>query len=83
MTVTQKGVSLTYGHLVVEYVRLNRSHERFAQIPHARYINFVSDFLAAEKGATREDAIKAWARLKRLELPKDYRSWVKSQSESR
>jgi hypothetical protein len=74
---------LNYGHLVVEYVRLNRSNERFAQIPHGRYINFVSDFLAAEKGATREDAMKAWERLKRLDVPKDYRSWVKSQSKSR
>lgn len=78
-----KGVRLTYGHLVVEYVRWNRSNERFAQIPHGRYINFVSDFLAAEKGATRDDAIKAWERLKRLDLPKDYRSWLKSQSKSR
>jgi SAP domain-containing protein len=73
-----KGVRLTYGHLVVEYVRLNRTNGPFAHIPHGRYINFVSDFLAAEKGATREDAIKAWERLKRLDLPKDYRSWVKS-----
>jgi hypothetical protein len=78
-----KGVRLTYRHLVVEYVRLNRSHEPFARIPHGRYINFMSDFLSAEKGATREDALKAWERLKRLDVPKDYRSWVKSQSKSR
>ena len=44
-----KGVKLTYGGLVKEYVRLNRTKGPFAQIPHGRYINFMSDFLAAEK----------------------------------
>jgi hypothetical protein len=75
-----KGVALTYGDVVREYVRLNRTEGRFAQIPIGRYINFVSDFLAAEKGATREQAIKAWNKLKTLDAPKDYRSWAKSQS---
>jgi hypothetical protein len=72
------GVKLTYGDLVKEYVRLNQTKEPFAQIPHGRYINFVSDFLAAEKGATREQAIKAWEQLKTLDIPKNYRSWAKS-----
>jgi carboxylesterase type B len=75
-----EGVKLTYGDLVREYVRLNQSKERFAQIPHDRYINFMSDFLATEKGATREQAIKAWERLKKLDIPKNYRSWRKFQS---
>lgn len=75
-----KGVKLTYGGLVKEYVRLNQTRGRFAQIPHARYINFMSDFLAAEKGATRGQAIKAWRKLKTLDVPKNYRSWVESQS---
>jgi SAP domain-containing new25 len=75
-----KGVKLTYGDVVREYVRLNETEERFAHIPHARYINFMSDFLAAEKGATREQAMKAWQKLKMLNIPKDYRSWARSQS---
>jgi len=78
-----KGVRLTYKHLVVEYVRLNRTTKPFARIPIGRYINFVSDFLAAEKGATREGAMIAWKQLKRLDVPKNYRSWVKSRSMSR
>jgi SAP domain-containing new25 len=73
-----KGVKLTYGDLVKEYVRLNQTQGTFAQIPHGRYINFVSDFLVAEKGATREQAIKAWEQLKTLDIPKNYRSWAKS-----
>jgi hypothetical protein len=75
-----KGVKLTYGDLVKEYVRLNQTQGPFAQIPYGRYINFMSDFLAAEKGATREQAMKAWRKLKTLDIPKNYRSWVKSQS---
>ncbi len=75
-----KGVKLTYGDLVEEYIRLNQTKEPFAQIPHGRYINFISDFLAAEKVATREQAMRAWEKLKTLDVPKNYRSWVKSQS---
>ena len=73
-----RGVKLTYKDLVTEYVRLNQTKEPFAQIPHGRYINFVSDFMAAEKGATRDQATRAWARLKTLDVPKTYRSWVTS-----
>jgi hypothetical protein len=75
-----KGVELTYGALVKEYVRLNQIDERYAQIPTGRYINFMSDFLAAEKGATREQAIRAWKKLKALDAPKTYAAWLKSQS---
>jgi len=75
-----KGVELTYGDLIEEYVRLNQTTKPFPHIPHVRYINFVADFLAAEKGATREQAIREWKKLKTLELRKDYRSWAKHQS---
>jgi hypothetical protein len=75
-----KGVKLTYGDLVKEYVRLNRTTDPFAHVPHVRYINFLADFLAGEKGATREQAIKAWKKLKTLDAPKDYRSWVRHRS---
>ena len=74
------GVTLTYGDLVDEYVRLNQSKAPFAQIPIDCYVNFVSDFLAAEKGATRERAVKAWEKVKALDAPKNYRSWARSQS---
>ena len=71
-----KGVKLTYRDLVEEYVRLNQTKGRFAQIPYVCYINFLSDFLAAEKGATREQAIRAWKKLKSWDAPKTYRAWM-------
>jgi hypothetical protein len=78
-----KGVRLTYGDLVEEYVRFNQTTKPFVHIPHGRYVNFVADFLAAEKGATREQAIREWKKLKTLDVPKDYRSWARYQSAKR
>jgi hypothetical protein len=75
-----QGVKLTYEGLVKEYVRLNQTSGPFAQIPYDCYINFMSNFLAGEKGATKEQAIRAWKKLKTLDVPKNYRSWVKSRS---
>jgi hypothetical protein len=73
------GSHTTYGDLVRQYITLNRM-ERFEKVPHGRYINFVAAFLAAEKGATRAEAIAAWTALKRLDVPKNYASWVKARA---
>jgi hypothetical protein len=73
------GKRITYGDLVREYVRLNQTNKPFAKIPHGRYINFLSEFLKAEKDATRKQAINIWEELKALDIPKDYRSWKKYQ----
>ena len=69
----------TYGDLVQQYIALNKV-ERFEKVPHGRYINFVAEFLAAEKGGTRADAIAAWAELKTMDIPKNYASWVKARA---
>ena len=73
-------VKITYRDLVKEYVRLSKTPGPFPHIPHGRYVNFMSDFMAAEPGSTRDHAISAWKKLKTLDLPKDYRSWKKFQS---
>jgi len=73
------GTQITYGDLVRQYVALNKI-DRFARIPHGRYINFVADFLEADKTATRAEAIAAWTELKQLDIPKDYLSWVKARA---
>src|SRR6185295_8726824 len=57
----------TYGDLIRQYVALNRV-ERFDRVPQDRYINFVAEFLAAEKSGTRADAIAAWAELKTMDI---------------
>jgi hypothetical protein len=73
------GAHPTYGDLVRHYVVLNKM-QRFDRVPHGRYINFVADFLRADKAASRAEAIAAWKELKELDVPKDYVSWVKAQA---
>ena len=72
-----KGIKITYEDLVKQYVKLNQLEGSFPQAPSGRYINFLSNFLAGEKNATRKQAMNAWGRLKKLDIPKDYRSWKK------
>ena len=76
----RNGARIRYRDLVNEWVRLNQSTDRFARIPHGRYVNFMSDFLAARNGATKEQAIKAWATLKRMDAPKTYAAWARARS---
>jgi hypothetical protein len=66
----------TYGDLVRQYIALNKM-ERFEKVPQVCYINFVAEFLAANMGAPRAEAIAAWTELKKLDAPKTYASWVK------
>lgn len=73
----RKAKKITYGDLVRKFVELNRFQGAFPRIEVGRYINFIADFMAGEKNPTRAAAIRAWHRLKVLEIPKDYVSWVK------
>ena len=67
----------TYGDLVRQYVTLNKM-ARFEKIPYRCYVNFLADFFEADNGATRAEATAAWNELKELDVPKDYRAWVKA-----
>jgi len=80
----ENGIKITYRDVVREYVRLNQMHGSFpqVQVPSGRYINFLSDFLAGEKNATRAQALKAWEQLKKAEIPKNYREWKKKYGKS-
>ena len=57
------GEKITYNDVVCEYIRLN---------------NFISDYLANEKHATREAALEAWNKLKAMKVKKDYITWKKN-----
>src|SRR6266700_2095966 len=70
-----EGVRITYGNLVKQYVTLNQTEGRFARIPSGRYINFLSDFLSSENGATKNEALRAWREPKNLDAPKNYLAW--------
>jgi len=72
-----EGKPITYGDLVKQFLSLCKTEGPFPQAPSGRYINFLSDYLANENDASRKKALKAWRELKRLEIPKNYRSWKK------
>ena len=72
-----KGKRITYGDLVKQFITLCSTKGPFPQAPSGRYVNFLSDYLAEEKDASREKALDAWRELKRLDIPKNYRSWKK------
>jgi hypothetical protein len=74
-----RGKRPTYGGLVRQYIALNKM-KRFEKIPYDCYINFLAEFLAAEKPVTRAEAIAAWTQLKGLDVPKNYTSWVKARA---
>ena len=74
-----KGKDITYGDLVRYYIELNDGKKTFKKIASTRYINFLSDYLANEKNASREEAIAAWHELKELDIPKTYKDWKKAQ----
>jgi SAP domain-containing new25 len=76
------GARPTYGDLVRQYIVLNKM-QRFERIPVDCYNNFVADFLAADKKATRAEVIAAWNELKKLDVPKNYVSWVKARANPR
>jgi hypothetical protein len=74
------GRRITYRDLVKEWVRLNRpetTHSRI-RVPSGRYILFLSDFMAANPGATMASAIRAWKRVKKINVPKNYKAFARS-----
>jgi len=76
------GAHPTYGDLVRQYIVLNKM-QRFERIPIRCYNYFVADFLEADKKATRTQIIAAWNELKKLDVPKDYASWVQARAKRR
>ena len=71
------GEKITYNDVVCEYIRLNKTEEKLPQIPSCKFNNFISDYLANEKNATRNDALEAWTMLKDMKVKKDYITWKK------
>jgi hypothetical protein len=72
------GRRITYGDLVKQAIRLNKTKQGPLRIEHGRYINFISDFMRANKRASQADAIKAWHELKTMDAPKTFDSWAKA-----
>jgi hypothetical protein len=68
------GERITYRDVVKEWVRLNRPETTHPRAPIGRYINFLSDFMAANPGATLAAGIRAWKTVKRMNSEKNYQA---------
>ena len=73
-----RGGPITYRDLANEYLRLCRPETTHKRAPSGRYINFLSDFMAANSGATMAAAIRAWKTVKTMDVPKNYRSFART-----
>ena len=74
------GEKITYNDVICEYIHLNKTEGKLPQIPSCKFNNFISDYLANEKNATREDALEAWKKLKDMKIKKDYITWKKNKN---
>ena len=70
------GRRITYGDLVKQAIKLNKTKRGPLRMAHGRYINFVSDFMAANRKASHAAAVRAWKAIKALDAPKTYEAWA-------
>lgn len=74
-----RGARITYRDLVKEYVRLSRPETTHRRPTSGRYyIYFLSDFMAANPGATMAAAIRAWKAVKAMDSPNEYRKLARA-----
>jgi hypothetical protein len=74
-----QGRRITYGDLVRHAIELNKTKDGPLRAEHGRYMNFISDFMKANPGAPLSEAIAAWNALKKMDVPKTYQTWLKTQ----
>jgi SAP domain-containing new25 len=77
------GKRITYRDLVTQAIELNKTKHGPLRVEHGRYMNFISDFMAANKKDSLEEAVKAWKELKAMNAPKTYEFWAKRRSRRR
>jgi hypothetical protein len=71
------GRRITYRDLVLQAIALNESKHGPLRAEHGRYMNFISDYMAGNKGAAHRDAVRAWHEVKTMDAPKTYAAWLR------
>jgi hypothetical protein len=77
---TAAGRRITYRDLVLHAIALNQSKRGPLRIEHGRYMNFISDYMAQNKGASHDDAVRAWHEVKAMDAPKTYAAWIRGRA---
>jgi hypothetical protein len=71
------GRRITYRDLVLQAIALNETKRGPLRVEHGRYMNFISDYMADNKAASHQDAVRAWHEVKAMDAPKTYAAWVR------
>ena len=71
------GRRITYRDLVIQAIALNKTKRGPLRVEHARYINFISDYMAGNQGASHDDAVRAWHEVRAMDAPKTYAAWAR------
>ena len=71
------GGRITYRDLVLQAIVLNENKRGPLRVEHGRYMNFISDYMADNKGAAHRDAVRAWHEVKTMDAPKTYAAWLR------
>jgi hypothetical protein len=72
------GRTIRYRDLVLQAIALSKSKSGPLRVESGRYINFISDFVADNKGASHGAAVKAWHEVKAMDVPKTYAAWARA-----
>jgi hypothetical protein len=74
------GHGITYRDLVLQAIALNESKRGPLRLEHGRYVNFISDYMAENEGASHGDAVRAWHEVKAMDAPKTYAAWARGRA---
>jgi hypothetical protein len=72
-----RGRRITYGDLVRQAIRFNKTKRGPLRMAHGRYINFISDFMAANSASSHAAAVRAWHEIRAMDAPKTYEAWAR------
>jgi hypothetical protein len=70
------GRRITYRDLVRQAIELNTTKRGPLRAEHARYLNFISDFMGQNPRESLRNAVRAWQEVKRMDAPKTYAAWA-------
>ncbi|MEH0007712.1 MAG: hypothetical protein V6Z82_03220 [Flavobacteriales bacterium] len=75
---------ITYRELIDRLYELMTTKGRLPRIPSTRFNNFITDFLAdpENEGATRQEAMDEWERLKKMPVQKNYQEYKSFRNET-
>lgn len=61
----------------LQAIAVNERKRGPLRVKHARYVNFISEYMADNKGASHGEVVRAWHEVKAMDAPKTYAAYVR------